>query len=159
MNRSTPCTTAYVSNTPPVEAHAPIEMHHLGSGICCQIRCRTGNIFITTRPATIIKSHCRGLKRKTSEPKRAISCRLAPTAINSMPQQAVAKGIGHRLFFRHQLTSASSLVVATWSIRSGVGISCLLFVFGRRLPEIGKTTDNRGYRHWNTPFFQSYTNP
>jgi hypothetical protein len=33
-----------------------------------------------------------------------MSWRLAPVAINSMPQQAVAKGIGQRLFFRHQLT-------------------------------------------------------
>ena len=33
-----------------------------------------------------------------------MSCRLAPVAINSMPQQAVANGIGHRLFLRHQLT-------------------------------------------------------
>ena len=34
-----------------------------------------------------------------------MSCRLAPVAINSIPQQAVAKGIGQRLFLRHQLTS------------------------------------------------------
>ncbi len=38
MKRSIPCTTQYVSNTPPVEAQAPIEMHHFGSCICCQIR-------------------------------------------------------------------------------------------------------------------------
>ena len=73
MKRSIPCTTQYVSNTPPVEAHAPMEMHHLGSGICCQMRGNTGSIFITTRPATIIRSHWRGLKRKTSEPNRAMS--------------------------------------------------------------------------------------
>ena len=115
MNRSMPCTTQYVSNTPPVDAQAPIEMHHFGSCICCQIRCKTGSIFITTRPATIIKSHCRGLKRNTSAPNRAKSWRLAPVAISSIPQQAVANGMGHRLFLRHQLASSSSLVTTTFS--------------------------------------------
>ena len=66
-------------------------MHHLGSGICSQMRCKTGIIFIATRPATIIKSHWRGLNRMTSAPNRAMSNRLAPTAISSMPQHAVAK--------------------------------------------------------------------
>src|SRR5258708_33382917 len=103
MNRSTPSRTALVRKTPPLEAQAPIEMHHLGSGICSQIRCNTGTIFMTTRPATIIKSHCRGLKRMTSAPKRAISCLEAPVAINSMPQQAVANGMGHKLLERDQL--------------------------------------------------------
>ena len=75
-------------------------MHHLGSGIWSQIRCRTGIIFIATRPATIIRSHCRGLNRITSAPNRAMSNRLAPTAMSSIPQQAVANGIGQRLYFR-----------------------------------------------------------
>src|SRR6185369_1972290 len=103
--------------TPPVEAQAPIEMHHLGSGICNQMRCRTGSIFITTRPATIIRSHCRGVNRITSDPNRAMSCRLAPVAISSIPQQAVANGMGDRLFLRHQLASQSSLLTATFSGR------------------------------------------
>ena len=30
-------------------------MHHFGSGICIQIRWSTGSIFMTTRPATIIR--------------------------------------------------------------------------------------------------------
>jgi NADH-quinone oxidoreductase subunit B len=67
------CTVQYVSNTPPDDAHAPIEMHHFGSGIWSQMRCSTGTIFITTRPATIIMSHCRGLNRIASEPNRAMS--------------------------------------------------------------------------------------
>ncbi len=96
-------------------------MHHLGSGICIQIRCRTGIIFIATRPATIIRSHCRGLNRMTSAPKRAMSNRLAPTAISSMPQHAVAKGIGQRLYFRHQLMTESRVVSSVFS-----GISSLL---------------------------------
>src|SRR4051794_26198309 len=85
-------------------------MHHLGSGIWSQIRWSTGSIFIATRPATIIRSHCRGLNRMTSAPNRAMSNRLAPTAINSMPQQAVANGIGQRLYLRHQFTTASAVV-------------------------------------------------
>src|SRR5437588_680583 len=93
MNRSIPCTTQYVSNTPPDDAQAPIEMHHLGSGICSQMRWRTGIIFITTRPATSIRSHCRGLNRMASDPNRAMSYRLAAVDISSIPQQAVANGI------------------------------------------------------------------
>src|SRR5208283_787997 len=105
---------------PPVEAHAPMLMHHLGSGICSQIRWRTGIIFMATRPATIIRSHWRGENRMTSAPNRAISNRLAPTAINSMPQQAVAKGMGQRLYLRHQFTTASALVRIEFSGISGV---------------------------------------
>ena len=90
-------------------------MHHFGSGIWSQIRWSTGIIFITTRPATIIRSHCRGLNRMTSAPNRAMSNRLAPTAISSMPQQAVANGIGQRLYLRHQLTTESSVVRIVFS--------------------------------------------
>src|SRR3954466_897039 len=100
---------------PPVEAHAPMLMHHLGSGIWSQMRCRTGIIFIATRPATIIRSHCRGLNRITSAPNRAMSNRLAPTAISSIPQQAVANGIGQRLYLRHQFTTASTVVRIVFS--------------------------------------------
>ena len=104
-----------MSNTPPLLAQAPIEMHHFGSGICSQIRCSTGSIFITTRPATISKSHCRGLNRITSAPNRARSNRLDAVAISSIPQHAVAKGIGHRLLDRAQLAAASSVVMNTLS--------------------------------------------
>ncbi len=90
-------------------------IHHLGSGICSQIRWSTGIIFMATRPATIIKSHCRGLNRITSAPKRAMSNRLAPTAISSIPQHAVANGIGQRLYFRHQFTTASRFVTNVFS--------------------------------------------
>jgi hypothetical protein len=62
-----------VSNTPPDEAQAPIETHHFGSGICSQMRCRTGSIFMATRPATIMRSHWRGVKRMASAPKREMS--------------------------------------------------------------------------------------
>ena len=36
-----------------------------------------------------------------SAPKRAMSCREAPVAINSIPQQAVANGIAQRAVFAH----------------------------------------------------------
>src|SRR5271166_2296821 len=115
MNRSTPWTTAYVSNMPPDEAHAPMLMHHFGSGICIQIRWSTGIIFMATRPATIIRSHWRGLNRITSAPNRAMSNRLAPTAISSIPQHAVANGMGQRLYLRHQLTTGSIRVMIVFS--------------------------------------------
>src|SRR5262245_52849505 len=83
-------------------------MHHFGSGIWSQIRCMTGTIFMTTRPATIITSHCRGLNRMASDPNRAMSYRLDAVAISSMPQQAVANGIGHRLLARAWFASQSS---------------------------------------------------
>src|SRR5262245_36376966 len=97
-----------------------MEMHHFGSCICCQIRCRTGSIFITTRPATINKSACRGLNRIASAPKRAMSYLLAPVAMNSIPQHAVANGNGQRLFLRHQLARASSFVTTTFSGSEGL---------------------------------------
>ena len=64
-------------------------------------------------PATIIRSDCRGEKRITSEPKREISNRLAPAAINSIAQQARPIGIGQREFLRNQLSTASARVTIT----------------------------------------------
>ena len=46
----------------------------------------------------------------TSDPKRDISKRLAPTAINSIPQHANPIGMGHREFLRNQLRAASTVV-------------------------------------------------
>ena len=63
-----------------------------------------------TVPATIITSDWRGEKRMTSEPKREISNRLAPAAINSMAQQARPMGIGQREFLRNQFKAASRRV-------------------------------------------------
>ena len=67
------------------------------------MRFTTGAIFRVTVPATIIKSLCRGLGRKTSDPKRAISKRDVEDAIISMAQQARPKVIGHTADFRAQL--------------------------------------------------------
>src|ERR1043165_7191842 len=75
------------------------------------MRLKPGAIFLDTRPETIITSACRGLARKTSEPKRARSWRESVVAIISMAQQASPKVAGQRLDFRAQLTSESSRVV------------------------------------------------
>ena len=86
-------------------------MTHFGSGICSQSWRITGAIFCDTRPATIIKSDCRGDGRKTSAPKRAISKREAPIDIISIAQQASPNVIGQMEFLRFQLTTASSVVM------------------------------------------------
>src|SRR5881397_3548574 len=95
----------------PVEAQAPIEMHHLGCGICCQMRRSTGASLNGTRPAQISRSAWRGEKAWRSMPKRARSYLLAAVAMNSIAQQAVPNGMGHRELARPQLTKASSFVV------------------------------------------------
>src|SRR2546423_12027469 len=101
--RSTPCSTAYVLKGPPTDEHAPIEIHHFGSGIWSHMRCTTGDILSVTVPATIMRSLWRGLGRKTSEPKRAISKRAVDDAIISIAQQARPKVIGQMADFRAQL--------------------------------------------------------
>src|SRR5207248_709368 len=98
---------------PPVEAQAPMAMHHLGSGIWSQIRRTANAILYVTVPATIMQSAWRGEKRITSDPKREISKRLAPTAINSIAQQAKPIGIGHTEFLRNQFNAASTVVTTT----------------------------------------------
>src|ERR1041385_6346739 len=103
--RSTPCNTAYVLKGPPTLEHAPIEMHHFGSGIWSQIRLRTGAIFNVTVPATIIRSLCRGLGRKTSAPNRAMSNRDVLEAIISIAQHASPKVSGQSADLRAQLNT------------------------------------------------------
>src|SRR5438034_3210623 len=49
----------------------------------------------------------------TSAPKRAISKRLAPAAINSIAQQARPIGIGQREFLRNQFSAVSRRVTIT----------------------------------------------
>src|SRR5919206_2315412 len=95
----------------PVDAQAPIEMHHLGCGICCQMRRSTGASLKGTRPAQMSTSAWRGEKLIRSMPKRARSNRLAAVAMNSMAQHAVPKGIGHSELLRAQLVRKSSRVV------------------------------------------------
>src|SRR3954466_10825088 len=96
---------------PPVDAHAPIEMHHFGCGICCQMRRSTGASLNGTRPAQIKRSACRGEKAWRSMPNRARSYLLAAVAMNSIAQHAVPNGMGQSEFLRPQFTNASSFVV------------------------------------------------
>src|SRR5579872_5785494 len=87
-----------------------MEMHHLGSGICSQMRLTTGAIFSVTVPATIIRSAWRGLGRNTSAPKRAISNRDVVEAIISIAQHASPNVNGHSEDFRAQLKTWSTEV-------------------------------------------------
>src|SRR2546425_828108 len=62
-------------------------------------------------------------------PKRAKSKRLAAVAMNSMAQQAVPKGIGHRELARAQLTRSSSRVssqLGLWPATSVVSTTCFM---------------------------------
>src|SRR6188474_2954265 len=104
---------------PPVEAHAPMEIAHLGCGICCQMRRITGASLNGTRPAQMRTSACRGEKLIRSMPNRARSNLLAAVAMNSMAQQAVPKGMGHNELARPQLTRKSRRVVTQLSCDCG----------------------------------------
>src|ERR1700735_1047180 len=101
--RSTPCSTEYTLNGPPTLEHAPIEMHHFGSGICSQTRFSTGDIFSVTVPATIIKSACRGDGLNTSPPNRAVAHRGVVEAIISIAQHAKPNVSGQIALLRAQL--------------------------------------------------------
>src|SRR5471032_1336410 len=105
---------------PPLEAHAPIEIAHLGCGICCQMRRMIGASLNGTRPAQISTSAWRGEKLMRSMPKRARSNLLAAVAMNSISQHAVPNGMGHREFARPQFTRKSSFVVTQLSCYSGL---------------------------------------
>ena len=67
------------------------------------MRFSTGAILSVTVPATIMRSLCRGLGRKTSAPKRAISKREVLAAIISMAQHARPKVSGQMDDLRAQL--------------------------------------------------------
>src|SRR5438046_1586544 len=101
---------------PPLDAQAPIEMHHFGCGICCQMRRSTGASLNGTRPAQMRTSACRGENACRSMPKRARSYLLAAVAMNSIAQHAVPNGIGQSEFLRPQFTSASRRVVIHGSL-------------------------------------------
>src|SRR5919107_3979489 len=104
----------------PVDAQAPIAIDHLGCGICCQMRRMTGASLKGTRPAQIRTSAWRGEKLMRSMPNRARSNLLAAVAMNSMAQQAVPKGIGHRELARPQFTRKSRRVVTQLSDELGL---------------------------------------
>src|SRR5690606_17815814 len=138
--------SVYVSNTPPLLAHAPMEMHHLGSGICSQMRCSTGIIFSEMRPDTISRSDWRGENLSTSEPKREASYFDMKVAIISMPQHAVPKGIGHREFDRAQLMAKPSRVVMTSLILSWTLITLLPFQ-GAGAQDVRETETQHRHEH------------
>src|SRR5665213_2373903 len=118
---------------PPEDAQAPIEMHHLGCGICCQMRRITGASLNGTRPAQISTSAWRGEKLIRSMPNRARSNLLAAVAMNSIAQHAVPNGIGHREFERPQFTRKSRRVVIQPSPPAG-SADTTLGIGGCRLP-------------------------
>src|SRR5687767_9257329 len=96
-----------------MDAQAPIEITHLGSGIWSYTRRSAGAIFRDSRPATIIKSDCRGEPRKTSAPKRAMSYREQLIAIISIAQQARPNVTGQIDERRAHWTILSTDVVST----------------------------------------------
>ena len=93
---------------PPVLAHDPMEITHRGSAICSYSRSTTGATFLNTVPEMIIISACRGDKRKTSAPNRAMSYRGVKAVASSTKQQESPKYIGQRLLARAQLMMGSS---------------------------------------------------
>src|SRR3954466_13704216 len=101
---------------PALEAHAPIEITHLGSSIWSYRRRITGAILIDTRPDRISMSAWRGEARDTSAPKRARSLRGEPiTEIISIAQQARPKVAGHTALARAQFCAFSRVVNSTRS--------------------------------------------
>src|SRR5947207_12605736 len=77
------------------------------------MRRRAGAIFRERRPATIIRSDCRGLPRKTSAPKRAMSYREQLMAIIAMAQHARPNVTGQMDERRAHCTIFSTVVVRT----------------------------------------------
>src|SRR5687768_203803 len=77
------------------------------------MRRRAGAILRDSRPATIIRSACRGDPRNTSAPKRAMSYREQLIAIISMAQHARPNVTGQIADRRAQLTTFSTVVVIT----------------------------------------------
>src|SRR5215470_13120457 len=77
------------------------------------MRRSAGAIFRERRPATIIRSDCRGLPRNTSAPNRAISYRLQLIAIISIAQHARPNVTGQMDERRAHCTIFSTLVVST----------------------------------------------
>src|SRR5260370_40824811 len=75
------------------------------------MRFTTGAILSVTVPETIIRSRWRGLGRKTSEPKRAISKRAVEDAIISMAQQPKPNVMGHTADLRAQLNTKATVVI------------------------------------------------
>src|SRR3972149_2514576 len=86
------------------------------------MRRRTGAIFQVTVPETIMRSAWRGVARKSSMPKRAMSKREVPVAIISMAQQARPNWAGQRDDLRAQLKTRAAGAMKTFFQNSSSGI-------------------------------------
>src|SRR3984893_19171847 len=95
------------------------------------MRRSAGAIFRESRPATIIRSACRGLPRKTSAPKRAMSYREALMDIISIAQHARPKLTGQIDDRRAHCTIFSTVVVNT-----GISASSPIKAFSFLTPPI-----------------------
>src|SRR5947209_11456455 len=108
---------------------------------------RTGAIFWETRPATIIRSACRGVALNRSMPNRAMSNRGPPTAIISIAQQARPNCAGHSEFFRAMLsifaTDVSSTPLGSFSSRPMVSVP----VEPAATPDVGVDDEHREDEH------------
>ncbi len=82
------------------------------------MRRSAGAIFRESRPATIIRSACRGEPRNTSAPKRAMSYREQLMAIISIAQHASPNVTGQIADRRAHCTIFSTVVVRTGISRS-----------------------------------------
>src|SRR3982750_1541702 len=88
------------------------------------IRRSAGAILRESRPATIIRSDCRGLPRKTSAPNRAMSYLEQLIAIISIAQQASPNVTGQIDDRRAHWTIFSTVVV-----RTGISDSRPIYAF------------------------------
>src|SRR5881409_3356510 len=99
------------------------------------MRRSAGAILRDRRPATIIKSDCRGLPRNTSAPKRAMSYREQLIAIISIAQHASPNVTGQIDDRRAHCTIFSTVVVRTGiSVSRPIGGDCRLLIADRRSP-------------------------
>ena len=80
----------------------------------------TGAIFCVSRPATIIRSLCRGVPRKYSAPKRPMSRRGLSVCIISIEQQARPKVAGQMAEVWVQAMAFSTVVVSRPLLTSAV---------------------------------------
>src|ERR1044072_716629 len=100
------------------------------------MRRSTGAIFRDRRPATIIRSDCRGEPRKTSGPNRAMSYRPQLIAIISIAQHARPNVTGQMADRRAHCTIFSAVVVRTGISSSAMTVSLAAPVKGALAPYI-----------------------
>src|SRR6185503_12922534 len=119
-----------------MDAPAPIEMTHFGSGIWSYTRRIAGAILRDRRPATIIRSDWRGDPRNTSAPKRAMSYRPQLIAIISMAQHASPNVTGQMAERRAHCTIFSTVVVRIGMCTSAMSFPLAAPVEGALAPHV-----------------------